>query len=206
MNHPSFFALDAYVLSPGSGEVEAHLKSCAQCQAHVASLKVQTPMPPKVGALEAPPKRSTPWWPLVFAAAAVLIGVVYFGAREQPGLITAKGTPAAALWLKREGKAVVWNGQPVSPGDSLRFEVAPAGFTHVTVYDEHTRQVLYEARVPEGGPALTPAWQFDGEAQSESLRVVLSLVPLSVETLQAASCTRSAEAYCLQFTLTRAGP
>ena len=206
MNHPSFFALDAYVLEPRAGELVSHLKTCAQCQAHVASLRVQTPLPPKLASLEAPPKRRAAWWPFVFATAAVLFSVVVISLRAPEELITAKGTPATALWLNRDGKVIVWNGQPVHAGDALRFEIAPAGFTHVTVYDEHTQLVLYEARVPDGPPTLTPAWQLDGKTPTESLRVVLSRGPVTVQALQAVSCTSSGETYCIRFALSRATP
>ena len=103
-------------------------------------------------------------------------------------------------------KVIAWNGQAVRAGDSVRIEVAPAGFTHVTVFDEHTRQVLYEARVPDDAPSLTPAWQLDGEAPSESLRVVLSHGPVDAVALQSSTCTRGADSLCTRFTLTRASP
>jgi len=206
MNHPSFFALDAYVLEPRPGAVEAHLKTCAQCGAHVASLRVQTPIPPQVMSLEARPRRRARWWGLVFASATVVLSVAVLSLRGPTERITAKGSPSVALWLNRDGKVIVWNGQPVKAGDALRFEIAPAGFTHVTVFDEHTRQVLYEAQVPEGPLTLTPAWQLDGQAQRESLRVVLSRGPRSVDSLQSAACTSDAEAHCVEFTLTQAAP
>ncbi len=204
MTHPSFFALDSHALDPQPGEVKTHLESCSQCQAHVAALKVTSPLPSKLEGLVSDQPAASPWWRFValgLATAAVILSAGYGATREPPQLITAKGTPAAALWLHREGKVIVWNGQPMLAGDAVRIEVAPAGFTHVTVYDEHTRQVLYEARVADDAPTLTPAWEFDGQAASESLRVVISRGPVSPAVLQAQNCVASSEAHCFRFVL-----
>ena len=203
MSHPSFFALDAYVVDPRSGEVETHVKSCQVCAAHVAAVRMPVPLPPQLEGLKAPER--APWWrfaALGFAAATVMFSVGLVLTREQVQELTAKGTPAAALWLNRDGKVIQWNGQPVHAGDSVRIEVAPAGFTHVTVFDENTKQVLYEARVPEGPPTLTPAWEFDGRSPSESLRVVISRGPVGFEP----TCASSADSFCTRFTLHREMP
>jgi hypothetical protein len=208
--HPSLFALDAHALDPRKGEVQTHLDECPQCQAHLAALRVSTPFPAKLKGLQAAsPQSVSPWWRVLalgLAAAAVLLTIGSLSTRDQPQLITAKGAPAAALWLHRDGKVLAWNGQPVHTGDAVRIEVAPAGFTHVTVFDEHTRQVLYEAVVPDGAPALTPAWQFDGQSPSESLRVILSRGPVGADTLESAPCTTEADSHCTRFTLLREAP
>jgi hypothetical protein len=209
MTHPSFFALDAYGVDPRAGDVEVHVKSCQQCQAHLAAVRMPVPFPASLQGLQQDSPKQAPWWRFValgFAAACVLFTVGYLATRERPQLLTAKGTPAAALWLNRGGKVIAWNGQPVIAGDAVRIEVAPAGFTHVTVFDENTKQVLYEARVPEGAPTLTPAWEFDGQAPSESLRVVLSRGPVGVDALQSATCSTDAASHCTRFTLHREAP
>lgn len=203
MTHPSFFALDAQVLAPQEGEVKAHLATCAQCQAHLAALRVVTPPPPMLEGLHPPRPAAPAWWRFVALgfAAAVLLTLGAFATRPQPQRFTAKGTPTAALWINHGGKVTAWKGQQVHAGDAVRIEVAPAGFTHLTVYDEHTRQVLYEAVVPEGTPTLTPAWEFDGQASSEALRVVLSRAPVSTEVLEAPGCAPSVDSHCTRFTL-----
>ncbi|MFZ5442215.1 MAG: anti-sigma factor family protein [Myxococcota bacterium] len=206
MSHPSFFALDAYGVDPRAGDVEAHVKACPQCQAHVAAVRMPAPFPPALADLKAPPPRA-PWWRVValgFATAAVLLTVGVLSTREPPSAFTAKGAPSVALWLNRGGKVVAWTGQPVVAGDAVRIEVAPAGLTHVTVVDEHTRQVLYEAEVPDGAPTFTPAWAFDGQSPSESLRVVLSRGPVSAEALSSETC--APDAHCTRFTLYREAP
>lgn len=202
MNHPSSFALDSYVVDPRSGDVDAHVRSCPQCQAHVAAARVAVPFPPALKGLG--PAKPTPWWRFVvpaLAAAGVVMSVGYF-VKSEPGSITAKGLPAAAVWLNRGGKVVAWNGQPLRAGDTVRIEVAPAGFTHVTVFDEKTREVLYEARVPGDAPTLTPAWQLDAAPGSESLRVVISNSPVDQARLEA-SCRVEPASYCTRFTLPR---
>jgi hypothetical protein len=202
MTHPSFFALDSHALDPKPGEVESHVASCTRCQAHLAALRAQSPLPPGIAGLPAP-EQVAPWWrvlALAFAAAAIILAVVAFSTREQPQLLTAKGTPTAALWLNRAGKSSIWNGEPIHAGDSVRIEVVLAGFTHVTVFDENTRQVLYEAVISEGSTSLTPAWEFDGKSPSESLRVVLSRAPASF----GAKCENAPESFCTRFVLTRA--
>lgn len=202
MTHPSFFALDAHALDPRPGEVETHLSSCTQCQAHVSALRIQSPFPEKLRELPGP-NVGAPWWrflALAFAAAAVILAVVVFSRGAPPPLLTAKGTPTAALWLNRAGKSSLWNGEPIHAGDSVRIEVAPAGFTHVTVFDENTRQVLYEARIPEETTSLTPAWEFDGQAEREALRVVLSRGSVRFE----GNCESSSVSYCARFVLSRA--
>lgn len=198
MTHPSFFALDGHALDPRSGEVATHLATCAQCQAHVAALRVAAPFPAQLASL---PTKAAPAWgrflTLGVAAAAVLLGVAWVSKREPSPQFTAKGTPTAALWVSREGKVVAWNGQPLHVGDAVRIEVAPAGFTHVTVFDEHTQQVLYEAQIPDASPTLTPAWQFDGKSPSESLRVVLSREAVDFGT----PCVTNTDSHCTRFPL-----
>jgi hypothetical protein len=207
MTHPSFFALDAYVLDPRGGDVATHVQSCAQCQAHVAAAKVAVPFPDALVGLEPRTERVPTWWrwlALGLAAAVVLISVAWFATRTPAPQFAAKGTPAAALWLQREGKVTAWTGQPVRDGDTVRFELVPAGLNHVTVFDETTHEVLYEAQVPEGS-TFTPAWQFDGAPSSESLRVVFSHGPVTAQSLEA-TCTTDASSHCARFTLTREKP
>lgn len=207
MSHPSFFALDAYGVDPRAGDVEVHLRSCQQCRAHVAAVRVPAPFPAALEGLKVTSTRR-PWWrglALGFATAAVLLTVGALVTQEPPAT-TAKGSPSAALWLNRGGKVIAWNGQDIVAGDAVRIEVAPAGLTHVTVFDEHSRLVLYEAQVPDGAPTLTPAWAFDGQSASESLRVVLSRGPVSLDALSSATCAQDAELYCTRFTLLREAP
>ena len=203
MNHPSYFALDSYLVDPRGEDVDVHVKSCQQCQAHVAAARVAVPFPAGLKGLA--PAKPRPWWRLAvpaLAALGVAISVGYFVKIDQPGNITAKGTPAAAVWLNRGGKVVAWNGQPLRAGDTVRIEVAPAGFTHFTVFDEKSRQVLYDAHVPGDAPTLSPAWQLDAEPGSESLRVVLSNAPVDEKQL-IGGCGVETSSYCTRFTLPR---
>lgn len=204
MSHPSFFALDAWGLDPRAGDVDAHVRACPQCQAHVAAMRMPAPFPPALAELQPRPPKPARWrWlTLGFATAVVLFTVGTLTLRELPP-VTAKGSPGVVLWLNRNGKVIAWNGQPVIAGDAVRLEVAPAGLTRVTVFDEQARQVLYEAEVPDGAPTLTPAWAFDGQSPTESLRVVLSRKPVSLDALSAPACTTDADAHCTRFTLHR---
>lgn len=207
MSHPSFFALDAYGVDPRPGDVEVHLRSCQQCQAHVAAVRVPAPFPAALEGLKVASARR-PWWrglALGFATAVVLLTVGPLVTQEPPAT-TAKGSPSAALWLNRGGKVIAWSGQDIVAGDAVRIEVAPAGLTHVTVFDEHAGLVLYEAQVPDGAPTLTPAWAFDGQSASESIRVVLSRGPVSLDALSSPLCATDAELHCTRFTLHREAP
>ncbi|MDX2009011.1 MAG: hypothetical protein SFW67_02415 [Myxococcaceae bacterium] len=208
MNHPSFLALDHFALEPRAGTVQAHVDTCSQCRAHVEAVRVATPFP---AALEALPRRPGvwPWRPaLAFGgllAAALALGVVTMTTPSAPA-VTAKGAPEVVVWLNRGGVVTKWAGQPIRAKDAVRLEIAPAGLDTITVYDERQQTILYAEGVAPHGTSLTPAWAFDGQAEVERLRVIVSRGPVPLEALQGAQCTAQRDLLCSRFELRREGP
>lgn len=207
MNHPSFLALDGFALEPRAGAVQAHVDACSRCRAHVEAVRVAAPFPV---ALEALPPRRPRWaWRPALAfgglvAAAFAVGIVTM-ATPSTTTVTAKGTPEVVVWLNRGGVVTKWAGQPLRAKDAVRFEVAPAGFDTVTVYDEVAQTVLHTAAIAPHGTSLTPAWAFDGEAEAERLRVIVSRGAAPPAALQAGPCTAQRDLLCFRFELRREG-
>lgn len=211
MNHPSFFALDAFAVDPREGDVQQHLMSCPQCRAHVEAVRVPALFPEALAAL---PRPARTWarrpviafGGLVAAAAALAIGLVSSFAPSEHAGLTAKGSPEVVVWLNRQGTVMKWSGQPLRAKDAVRLEVAPAGLDTITVFDEVSRTTLYSAAIPPTGTSLTPAWAFDGESEAERLRVVVSRGPVPPDTLTAAQCTAQRGLLCVRFELRREAP
>jgi hypothetical protein len=104
-----------------------------------------------------------------------------------------KGTPAVALYINRQGKVDLWNGQsPIWPGDQLELKVVPDGLTRVQVFTEQPvlgpRKRLIEIYrgplAPHRTTLLPKAWQVDEQAGAEMLIVVLSQKVISPSTVQ----------------------
>lgn len=205
-SHPSFFALDAHALGAGEPGVAEHVAGCQVCAAHVAAARVASPLPPAIASLERPAAAS-PWsgwrsFGFAFAAlAAALLVTVLVREPQRGDETTAKGLPAARLWWKHGEKTAEWRGEKLVAGDAVRVEVAPAGFARVTVFDEQSGEVLYDARVDGGAPVLTPAWSLDGRAPAEKLRVVLSRAADKEPPAPGTACGGANDAWCTQFTL-----
>lgn len=178
-SHPSFLELDAHAISPRDDETSKHVRECQQCSAHVAAVRIPSPFPSALEQSAEKPPRSFTWWPFALATVAVCAVLIIVTRPPPPPheeIITPKGgTPAVALWLKRGDIVTPWKpGERVTRDAAVRWEIAPAGFTHVRVLDRETMTVLFESRVPGDAPVLTPAWTFDGTRPSEKVRVVLT--------------------------------
>lgn len=209
MTHPSFLELDVFAVSAGSaaqGPTAAHVQGCQQCAAHVAAVRVPAPFPSALlePVRSAPP--TTPWLVRALFAFASLVlvvavaGIVKFVAQPRSDT-TPKGLPAAALWLKRGDAVTPWKqGERLSLDSAVRWEIAPAGFTHVRVYDARSNEVLFEAKVSGDAPVLTPAWTFDGARDTETIRVVLSRDDAPPRT--GGSCTGDdGQQWCFEYVL-----
>lgn len=132
-------------------------------------------------------------WMGSFAGAAAVVGLVVLLAitpahQEEAGRdgITAKGTPAVGVYVKRDGRVSLWDGRArVLAGDTLRLKVVPVDFSHITVLsrqddsDAATLGRLHEAPVTPGQETvLSVAWRVDAQPGSEEIVVVLSHEPL----------------------------
>jgi hypothetical protein len=116
------------------------------------------------------------------------------------------GAPEVALWIKRGERVFTWQDEePVQPGDRLRIEVAPAGYSHVAVLAPRggRLELLYAGPVRAAGSTLLPkAWEVDAAAGRETLVVVLSHRPLSRDEAEAqADAPRTGEAFVRRLVL-----
>lgn len=209
--HPSFFELDVFAVAPVEGEVSRHVRECQQCSAHLAAVRMPSPFPAALAHLDAPVSATPklPRW-LLFAVplAAVLmltvatVGLVRF--MKPSDEWTSKGLPAASLWLKRGETVTAWKKGELLPRDaSVRWEIAPAGFTHLRVIDPQSNEVLLEKTVPGDAPVFTPAWTFDGKRSTERIRVVLTRNgdPLPEDWKCNEGLSPAAPAWCSEYVL-----
>ena len=198
MSHPSFLALDSHALAP-SPEIAEHVKSCEHCAAHLEALRQVPPVPLAIG------RRRPAITRYVIGGLTMAAAMLLIVSRSKPAAIietiTAKGgAPAVQLWVKRgDAKVRAWAGEPVRVGEAVRFEVAPAGFTHLTVVElKPSPHVLYEALVSQ--PTLTPAWALDAQGESEDLAVLLTRQPWQpTDSLRCESV--GADQWCSRFSL-----
>lgn len=181
--HPSFLELDVFAVAPVEGEVSKHVRACQQCSAHLAAVRMPAPFPKALASLEVPVSAKpvlSRWLLLIPLTAALVLSVAIAGIakfmtpRPATDEWTSKGLPAAALWLKRGDTVTAWKGEPLTRDSSVRWEIAPAGFTHLRVIDPQSNEVLLEMKVPGDAPVFTPAWTFDGARSTERIRVVLT--------------------------------
>lgn len=207
MNHPSHLALDRFALGDAPADVARHVETCEACQGHVAAAQVALPRPAWLDDVARP--RPARWRLGVLALAGGLAVVLAVVAR--PGgagdEVRSKGVPAATVWLKRGDRVSAWQGAPLKAGDSIRLEVAPAGFAHLTVVQlEPSPHILYAASPGAAGTTLTPAWTLVGEGVEERLAIILSRQPLGEDALTPALARRDDEAYTLEVRLPREQP
>jgi hypothetical protein len=125
------------------------------------------------------------------ALAAALVAVLVWARRPEPGpqgvYVAAKGGPDASLYVKRGDRVFPWAPpEPVRPGDLLRLEVVPDGFSHLMVATPGPGgwTVLFEGEVPpERAFDLPASWRVDAAGEAEELLVVLSRQSLRPEAL-----------------------
>jgi hypothetical protein len=184
--HPSFLELDRLALGVGLASSVEHAAGCSTCSAYVSRRKQPSAVPAWVEHVR--PGRARWAWRggvTALAAAAALIAVVTTSQLRQPDTIAVKGTPSVALHVKRGERTSRWDGaSPFQPGDALRAEVAPAGFTQVALVSRSgdTYAVLYSGPVePEGVTLLPGGWRLDAAPGPETLLVVFSRSPMTPE-------------------------
>jgi hypothetical protein len=197
--HPSFLALDRLAVAghadPGTRE---HAERCATCLQYVDSIRRGREVPAGMIASRRTARRV--WAGMAMAAmVAVSSAAVVIGTRRDPsegadvdGYTTVKGHPAIALYVKRDERVFLWtSAQGVVPGDRLRLEIAPDGFSHVAVLAKPAGgqgsgrlEQLYAGSIDPRKPTLLPvAWRVDDRPGDETLVIVLSRAPLREESL-----------------------
>ncbi len=178
--HPSFFELDQLHLGHEAPRVRAHAETCPECRAHLGALEVPIAVPSWVPAAAAP---RTPFsfrrlWLLAPMAAALGVGALMVRPTAPPAELESAGVkggaPAVGLYVKRGSTVLLWDGHATfAPGDSVRLQIARAGFTHVRV--EGSTGVLYDAELSAAPSELLPvSWTLDAAPGPEQLWVALT--------------------------------
>lgn len=209
MSHPSLLQLDRFALGQEEPSLAAHLEECTVCAAHVGRCQQPVPVPAWVREIKQPRKPLWLRWIALgtLATAALAIAVLPRGNYE----VTAKGTPSLAVYLRRGERISLWDGvQPLQPGDAVQLKLQAAGFARVTVGSIDGGEVhsLYEgATSPNAATLLPDAFTLDASARDESLLVVFSQRPVTLEELRAARAgqPRDARLWTTVLDLTKGG-
>lgn len=184
--HPSFLALDQYVLGAVSdASMQQHIEECVVCQTHLEAAQVVDGVPRWVRQMSEPRRARKPWLWLMFAgtvvAAAAIVLMLWTPPQDQHSVTGVKGEPSIMVHIKRDARVMLWDGQTaIRPYDRIQLEIAADGFEQVSVYSASTTAgrtsytLLYKGRLAPGLPGLLPkAWQVDAEPGPEVLVVVL---------------------------------
>jgi hypothetical protein len=187
--HPSFLQLDRLASGIADTAVAAHARHCPECTAHLGRCEQPVAIPAWVRELPAPRKPGfwRRWAALgVLVTASLLIAVLPRSHEE----VTAKGTPAVAVYFRRGERVALWDGvQPLQAGDAVQLKVQTSGYSRVTVgsIESGKVQTLYEGAAQADAATLLPqAFTLDDGTRDEALLVVFSRQPLSAEELRAA--------------------
>jgi hypothetical protein len=221
--HPSFLELDRAALGGGAPETALHLNHCARCQSYARTVQTPPPLAPWIAGLqskEGTPGRMPPLLWLLgggLAAAVVLVAVLMLwpAARApdnlQGRLFASKGSPAVALYIKREERVALWDGRSaIQVGDRIQLEVAPGGFSRLTVAsigDE--TELLYAGPIEPARPAMLPvSFLVDARPGAERLVLGLSRRALTAEALVAAAAAhqRDESLWTTELVLTKETP
>jgi hypothetical protein len=185
--HPSFLQLDRLASGIADTAVAAHARHCPECTAHLGRCEPPVAIPAWVRELPAP--RESGFWRRwaalgVLVTASLLIAVLPRSHEE----VTAKGSPAVAVYFRRGDHVSLWDGvQPLQAGDAVQLKVQSGGFSQVTVGSVESGQVLYQGAAQADAATLLPqAFTLDAAARDEALLVVFSQKPLSPDELRAA--------------------
>jgi len=203
---PSYLALDERALHGGAGELEAHVASCARCQARLrereaavadfgSALAAPTWQRAVAEARERARRRRRLWSfgaPLLAAGLAALIVIARPAAPPGPYL-AAKGAPIAQVLCRRDGRTFqLAPSDEVRAGDLLRFRPLPvwpeARFIQIGSVDGTGRYTSFHPGgdggaslpLPAPGQPLDGSTELDAAPGPERLFVVLSEQPLAL--------------------------
>jgi hypothetical protein len=197
--HPSFLALDRLALTHAAdAATREHTDTCAICSEYVGSIRNGADVPGEVLRPRASVQRI--WRRLAAAAivagagAALFVGLKLATTPPSEQYSTVKGQPAVALYVKRGEQVFLWSSERhVMPGDRLRLQVAPDGFSYVTVLAKPSGHAgerlepLYAGAIDPRAPTLLGvAWRVDDAPGNEALVVVLSRAALDERALSRA--------------------
>lgn len=171
--HPSFVTLDLAALGERNAEVNAHLDACTTCRAYVE--RVQTP--PDDLTLARVQKRmharpSSQRW--IYAVAALFLCALGVGLANtlgpRPDVVTSKGVPSVAVYVKRGDTVFLWNGSaPLKVGDVIRLRIVPEDAKRIVVTGQGSE--LYRGDLTPPETTLPVAWRLDEKGSEEHLRV-----------------------------------
>lgn len=139
------------------------------------------------------PRRRRWWRPLagglgIAAVAAAALLLVFARPDAELGLdraaiTAAKGGAEIGVYVKRGGAVFLWDTEtPLRSGDAIRLKVAPAGYSHLTVFHDTGRgvTVLYQASLVGSRPVLLEAaWTLDDSGERDDIIAVLSHEPIT---------------------------
>jgi hypothetical protein len=177
--HPSYALLDAAALGDESAaaQIAPHLGDCAACRDHIKAAQ----MPADDLALarlqrraqETPKQASVIRWS--YAAAAALVCVLAVGVANvlapRHDVVTTKGAPSVAVYVKRGDTVFLWNGRaPLKVGDTIRLKIVPEDARFVEVRSD-SGEALYHGALSPPETELPVAWRLDDRGTSERLRV-----------------------------------
>jgi len=176
--HPSFLELDLLAADAAQPSTRAHVAGCTQCQEHLGRLQHQVHVPAWVRTGR-PPQPVRARWPLFALAAAAACALVVAGVMTRPASSGPSDgekafAPGVLLYVKHDERVAQWEPrQSVAPGDSLRLQVSPHGYTHLRVSSGGA--VLYEGELaPQADELLPVSWRVDESPGDETLDVTLS--------------------------------
>ena len=162
--HPSFLALDRLALTQAvDAATLEHTATCATCSEYVAAIRKGQDVPRDAFLPRKPVRRI--WRRLAAAAivagtgAALVVGVkLATTPSSKKEYTTVKGHPAVALYVKRGEQVFLWSSERhVMPGDRLRLEVAPDGFSYVTVLSKPNGLPIATTHSPTSSLSESPS-------------------------------------------------
>lgn len=209
MSHPSRLAVDRYALGEASPEIEAHVRTCPHCRAHLDSVRAKLPLPGWAAAMTAP-RPARPWFRMMAFGAAAAAASLALLLRPSPPRTTAKGPPAVTVWLKRGDAVTAWDRRtPLRSGDDIRLEAAAGGYSYLTIVSAAGGRstTLYQAKLdPSGKPNLSPAWKLDGRGAEEHLAVLFTQAPVDDAQLPPLLSRRDGDTWCIHEILPKEFP
>ncbi len=197
--HPSFLQLDRLASGLADAETSRHARACSACSAHLARVAPLPSTPEWARAL--PPVRG-PWWRRLLAGRAKWLpaaacGLALAGAvavvalpRAEP-VVSAKGSPSVAVYVKRGGRVFLWDGRaPLRAGDAVQLKVQPESFAQLVVAEVGEpggdMETLYSSEMPQHQATLLPQ-SFTLDRGPTALLFVFSQAALTRGELEASA-------------------
>jgi hypothetical protein len=184
--HPSYLELDKLAVGAGSELARQHVAACKECTAHVERVQAPAPLPEWVRNPQGVRAGARAWiwsWQAAVAGVcavaliAVGVGTLTNGTGPAHQAYQVKGgTPGLAIFVKRGETVEAWDGhRSIRTGDSLRLQVAPEGFAHITVDSPSSPGApLFDGPLSAATDFLPVSWRVDDQQGDEILEITLS--------------------------------